>query len=161
MGGTKKLWPPDVSASVTANRTRPSNVNGREGALKWSGGQCGLVVLGLSCGILQEFDRPDSSLARVLDPRSVSPGSRRSGDRLMPCVLYDDSGRGFRGIRQLLQCKSIATAGWFPGTPVGNDRKEHGDDPSGGDGPWSVAAAAAIWNRRSPRGGPCPAMWAG
>ena len=45
----------------------------------------------------------------------------------MPRVPCDHSGRGFRGIRQLLPCKSVATAGGFPGIPVRNSRKERED----------------------------------
>ena len=41
----------------------------------------------------------------------------------LPRVLCDDSGRGFRGNRELLPCKSTATAGGFLGIPVRNGRK--------------------------------------
>ena len=46
----------------------------------------------------------------------------------MPRILCNDSGLGFRVIRQLLLCQSIATAGGFPGIHVRNAHKEHVDN---------------------------------
>ena len=46
-------------------------------------------------------------------------------------LLCNHSGRGSRGNRQLLPCKSTATAGGFPGIPVRNGCKERGVSVTG------------------------------